>query len=568
MGTQIDKIRHGCGDKQALAVFAHEDGTIDGYCFACGTAVKDPMGEGKQASDFPVPAKKTPEEIEAELAEISTYPTVDLPYRRLRKETLQKFGVKVALSESDGKTPVASYWPVTIDRKFTGYHVKTANGRPFNVGITKGADLLNWDNAISSGAHTLIITEGPEDMAAVDKIYELHHSDPDYFPAIVSLPHGAGSARAALTKHAADIRRVFRRVLLSFDDDDVGREAVNKAMLILPDALSVTLPCKDANECIMKGRAKAAYKAFAFQATAPKNTNLIRASTLHEAARVPPTYGEWSWPWPKMNKALRGMRHGETIYVGAGQKMGKGEFRNSVIAHLMKEHDAKIMLASFEEPPTKSYKLINGKLAGKIFHDPEKEFDYEAFDEFADLMSSNLLLIDRYQRAKWNQVKEDVITAHEWGARGFFIDPITNFTNGIDPAEANTFLQGMAQEASELAADLDSVFFFFCHLKANDSTISAETRKRKYDERKYWKLGNCSHQRGGDIYSDQFTGSRAMARSCNLMIGIEGNKDPELPLEIRNTRNVTILEEREFGTVGDFPLYWNENTGQFTEGGL
>ena len=74
-----------------------------------------------------------------------------------------------------------------------------------------------------------------------------------------------------------------------------------------------------------------------------------------------------------------------------------------------------------------------------------------------------------------------------------------------------------------------------------------------------------SHDRGGKVYSNQFAGSRAMMRSCNYMIGMEGNKDPELQEAERNCRDLVVLEDREFGSSGIVPLYWDSRTGLFLE---
>ena len=49
------------------------------------------------------------------------------------------------------------------------------------------------------------------------------------------------------------------------------------------------------------------------------------------------------------------------------------------------------------------------------------------------------------------------------------------------------------------------------------------------------------------------------------MIGIEGNKDPDLPKEVRNIRNLRVLEDREFGVSDKFPIYWNDQTSLFEE---
>ena len=56
-----------------------------------------------------------------------------------------------------------------------------------------------------------------------------------------------------------------------------------------------------------------------------------------------------------------------------------------------------------------------------------------------------------------------------------------------------------------------------------------------------------------------------MARSCNLMIGLEGNRDPELTPEERNMRKFVVLENRETGEVGEWNFYWNPHTTHFTE---
>jgi len=56
-----------------------------------------------------------------------------------------------------------------------------------------------------------------------------------------------------------------------------------------------------------------------------------------------------------------------------------------------------------------------------------------------------------------------------------------------------------------------------------------------------------------------------MMRSCNYMIGMHGNKDPELSKEQRNIRTLEILEDREFGAADSIPLYWDDRTGLFNE---
>lgn len=571
MGQCIDRLPHSCGTREGLQVFVQEDGSVDGYCFVCSTYVRHPYGHETHAKDINVKIK-TPEEIQAEIAEISGYQCLDLPHRKLRKESLEFYGVRVGVKEEDGVTPEAVYFPYKKNGRITGYKVKLiekVNGKKkiWSVGDTKDCDLFGWDLAILSGARRLIITEGEEDAIALRRSLERHTSEEwkDRIPAVVSLTSGAGSAKREITKHLKDINRLFKEVVLCFDMDEPGRKAVEEVCSIIPNALSIELPYKDANECVMEGKSKELYRLAVFTASVPKNTRLVMGEDIHDKSREEPKFGELTWPWKKLNETTRGIRYGSTIYIGAGVKMGKSEVLNAIAAHFIKVHGVKVFMAKPEEDNKKTYKLMAGKIMGKFFHDPKKLFDQEAFDKAGEIMRGKLAMVDLYQHMGWTTLQQDIYAAIAWGAKAIFIDPITNITNGVNAAEANTMLQDIAQNLASIAHDHNVVIFIFCHLKAPDGNISKEERKRHYSNGKYTNLGNCPHELGGDISSVQFAGSRSMMRSCHMMIGIEGNKDETLPNEVRNIRTLRILEDREFGEVGSFPIWWNPDTSLFGE---
>ncbi len=567
MGVQIDALPHECGTKRGLKVFAQDDGTINGYCYSCSTFVADPYGDGRSIADTPKRKEKSPEELQAELVEVSSYPVVSVAERRLREATLEKFGAKVSMSEKDGVTPTAIYWPVTKGGKLSGYHVKVLDKScpPYNIGDTRDCDLLNWENAKASGAYRLIITEGPEDMASVDRIYEMHGKDEDYHPAVVSLPHGASSAKKVLTKHAEEIRRLFKEVILCFDNDGPGQVAVEKAMQALPHAKSVLLPTKDANAALIEGKAKAAYNALAYHSAPPKNTRIVTAAEIHEAAKEPAKFGELSWPWRQMNQDLRGIRLGETIYLGAGTKMGKTTVKNALGAHFIAKDQVPIFMAAPEEPNVMTYKLLANQLTGKIFHDPSIPFDEDAYEYAGSILRDKLMMLNLYQYLGWESLKRDINDAVERGAKAVFIDPVTSLSNGVNSGDANTLLQSFSQELAAMAADMQFVAFIFCHLKAPEGQIAEDKRNAFYKQQQYVDLGNCSHEMGGSVYSSQFAGSRAMQRSCHLMLALLGNKDPDLDESIRNTRELRVLEDRMWGSSGKYPLFYNKATGKFQE---
>lgn len=223
----------------------------------------------------------------------------------------------------------------------------------------------------------------------------------------------------------------------------------------------------------------------------------------------------------------------------------KSEVVNTLAAHLIREHGWKVFLAKPEESNLKSYKLVAGKMVGRIFHDPKIPFDEESYDRAGELIGDNLSLLNLYQHVGWDTLKADITQAAVDGCKAIFIDPITNLTNGMEAGAANVKLQEIAQELSAMALDLNVVIFIFCHLRNPDS--------------------GPPHERGGEVLSSQFAGSRAMARSCNLMLGLEGNRDPNLDQDERNIRTLVLLEDREFGETGRYKLYWDRKTSLFNE---
>lgn len=574
MGQCLEKIKYNLnGEEVTVQVFARdEDDTVDGYCFSKGVYIRHPYGEPKDTNSLPRPEQKSEAQIQAEIAEVAGYQTLALNHKKLGVEGLAEYGVKVAVSEVDGVTPELVYYPYTRNGKIVGYKVKLIpkdgeKKKMWSIGDLKNVDLFGWNIAVGSGAKKLIITEGEDDAIALSRII-YRYTKPEYRdsrPIVVSIPHGSGNAARDLAKVKDKIREHFKEVVLCFDMDEAGRKAVEDCVMVLPDAVSANLPSKDANQCLIDGFSKAAFNAVIFNAEKPKNTRLVFGENLHEKARQPAKYGELTWPWDHINKKTRGIRYGETIYIGAGVKMGKSEVVNALAAHFIKEHGVKVFMAKPEESNAKTYKLVAGKIVGKVFHDPDKEFDADAYDKAGEVLKDKLAMVNLYQHLGWETLKTDIISAVNWGAKAIFIDPITNLTNGIDSGEANTKLQEIAQDLAAMALDYNIVIFIFCHLKAPEGNIAKERREKFYREGKYIGLGNCPHELGGDVVSAQFAGSRAMMRSCNMMLGLEGNKDNELEQEIKNMRDLVLLEDREFGETGRFPLYWNHNTTLFVE---
>lgn len=529
-------------------MFLKDDGTYDGYCFACGTAVPHPYHD-KPVGYKPQVFIKDAAQIEEELREIrEDYGVHDLPDRKLKKEYLAYFGVKVGVSEQDGVTPISHYYPYFKGGELSGYKVRIIEGKKFYaIGSTKGVQPFGWAQALAAGGKKLFVCEGELDAVSLFQIMKEHNKGTQYAdlnPAVISVSNGAGGAVKELSAILPEIRKTFKEIVLVFDGDVPGKKAAEDVAKVVPDAIIATLPSKDVNECLKDGRSKAAYNAVQFNAAKPKNTRLVQVSDVVESARTETPWG-YTYPFKQLTEITRGQRLGETVYWGAGVKLGKSELLNALVAHDILEHGWKVFVVKPEESNKRTLQGVVGKIVNRIFHDPKIQFDYDAFDKGVAELGDKLVMLNLYQELSWESLEVDIRSAAIDGCKAVFIDPITVLTNGVNAADANTLLQKFSQRLAQLAMDLNIIVHIFCHLKSPDN--------------------GPSHERGGAVQSHQFAGSRAMMRACHSMIGLEGNKDPDLPPEERNMRTLVVLEDRATGSSGKVKLFWDAATGAFYE---
>ncbi len=267
MGQCIAKIPHTCGTLTGLQVFLKENDKIDGYCFSCHEFIPYPLGEDKNNVKY-IPKKAlctvmSPEEQLEKIAEITDeYGCCDLVERRLRQDTLEQFGVKVGVKETDGVTPYSINYPYRVDGKLVAYKIKLlATKKIWSVGDQKEVDFFGWQEAIDRGAKRLIITEGEDDAVAGTRILEMYTKDDfkDNMPALVSLPHGSAAAAADVTRLLPKIKQYgFKEISFCFDMDKSGEAATEACCKVVPFATVIALPKKDLNDCLKEGVGKAA----------------------------------------------------------------------------------------------------------------------------------------------------------------------------------------------------------------------------------------------------------------------------------------------------------------------
>jgi len=541
----------------------------------------------------PVNFGGTVQRVEEKVEDILGYPCKSIPERGIDEKTAERFGIRTKLSSQDGMTPEAHYFPYTLEGKVVGFKKrdltipKQQKGHFSTIGFQSVAcDLFGLDGANKSSKRMIFITEGEYDAAILWQVLREKYKAKDGNSrkpnfTVVSISNGTSNAVQNLSqKNNYKLVNKFEEIIIAFDSDRAteaekakgimkGKDAVAAVYSVIPKMKVVDIP-EDMDPCDMytKGMSDQLFWA----AMKPKEyvpDGFSLYSQFREKAHEIPKLGK-KWPWPSMTKLTLGRRLGEGMYVGAGVKMGKSEWLNQLVEHIIATENRKAGVFKFEEENEITCKKVAGKMYHKDFVNAEKVlipqedgtyrdiwgqevfegqrgyFKQDELIEATDRVGDNIIYYNNYGRAVWDEVKGAIRHAViVEGCQDIFIDPITRLVQGMSASEANVELERFSDEISKLAKELGFWYCCFCHLN------KPETGK--------------PHEFGGQVQSAQFAGSRAMMRNTYYMVGIERNKDPELPKKQRNTSWFVLLDDRKHGRAGKFPVFYDTDTGDYLE---
>lgn len=320
MGFKYHTHHGACGSSDGLAVY-ETDGKVTGWCFACRTYVDNP----EQQERIILKDEEMSEESTDYFTSIAAFPCKADNSRGLAEYSMSYFGVVCEVSTTDGTTPTAHYYPYThgSDTTVIAYKRRTLPKDFTTFGQFKGVGLFGQAQASRSGARKLFITEGEIDAISLYqalKQFSMGTQWADLNPAVVSLPNGASAAVKAINSQISFVNS-FEEVVLVFDQDEPGQQAISDVLKLIPEALVVKLPEKDANAMVMKGQSSNLAKQCLFHAQKNRPSHVATVSDLRNRALEKPEMG-LEWPWPTLTKETYGI-HPKKLY-GFGGAVGMG----------------------------------------------------------------------------------------------------------------------------------------------------------------------------------------------------------------------------------------------------
>lgn len=510
-----------CHSRDNAAVFTdgHE------YCFGCGYY--------KRGDGSPVTAGRKRVEGLLFSGEITA-----LPKRSISEETARKFGYSVGEYRGEA-VQIAPYY----NAEGVLVAQKTRNSEKDIRWVGDPSDALPFGSA--AWQHTgrkIIVTEGEVDALSVSQV--LGNKWP-----VVSIACGAGpQVKKYIAKHR-DYFNAFDEVILMFDMDEIGREAVKVAAEVIgPKARIATLPMKDANEMLVAGRVAELVDA-TWRAKKYQPDGIVELSEIRDRVMAPREWG-MTYPWDELTHLTYGIRRGELIGMGAAAGFGKTTVFTEIAAHLVTAHGEKVGLFFLEQNPAETGKHLCNTIGNKRFHLPENAGDWTqaeleaAWDKLL-AAGGKVYLYDSFGINEWESVEARIRHLHHAeDVNYFFLDHLTALATHKDDERKE--LDVIMANLGSLVKELNVTVFFISHLATPDG---------------------APHEEGGHVALKHLRGSRSIAYWSTFVFGGERDQQAE-DVVARSTATMRIVKDREGGNTGEvFFLRYDQPTGRLVKSG-
>ena len=507
-----------CGSSDANTLF--DDGHL--WCFVCSNYTP---AEGDEL----IPETQPHKETHANYNLIEGTPRA-IPARGLSEEDCRKFGYLIGTKANGEQVQIATYRDKTgraVAQKLRG------KDKTFQmIGDTKNITLFG--SHLWSNGKKVCLTEGELDAISISKCFGHKY-------ACVSLPSGAQSAVRAV-KDNFDYLNGFDEVIICTDMDEAGQNAAQAIAEVLPvgKAKIATLPAKDANEALIKGKVAELIQAV-YQAREYRPDGIKSALDYRNVISIDETASTISWPYSMLNQTLMGMRKRELVTLASGSGCGKTTFCKEVAHHLMMSGQ-KVGLISLEEAPKRTLLgLVGIHLNKNLLVDRSQASDQEVLDGFDDLFNDRTCVL--YDSFGTNS-PELICQRIQYMARALDVDWV--ILDHVTMLTAN-----MVDERRELDKCVTAFRTLVQELNIGMIMVSHLTRP-----------SGRGHEDGAAVSLSQLRSSHSLAQLADAAIGLQ--KDPDAPDS--DIRLVRVLKNRFSGQIGDAgTLIYNRETGRLEE---
>ena len=493
-----------------------------GHCFVCGHHVNNLDKEGE------VMPLDTSNEV--------------FDYREFEAATGDPRGCK----ERGITKTVAEYFDVRVDydadRNITAYHYPYTGESVKVVAIktrtlpksfkTKGDFKDVWPfgySRFTAGGKRLVITEGEFDAMAIAQA-SLSHYDRIY--PVISIA-SASNLKSLLL--ARDWIRSFEEVVLFFDADDAGREAVKKAANIIgiDKVKVVSSNAKDPCDLLVsEGYYTVMQSIWNAQPYSP--AGIIVGHDMVWEQYISRLNTE-SVPYPEclggINDKVAGMRQGEITLFTSGTGSGKSTVIKEIALNLLKETTDKIGLVSLEESVGDTAEKFLQMALGKNFSEEDVPLEEQEAASREVFGSERIVLLDHQGAVADESLIDKIEYMALLGCKYIVLDHITiAVSEGADGLTGNEAIDKVMSDLLKIT-------------KKHNIWLGVISHLRKV------AVGSATFEQGKLPSLDDIKGSGSIKQISFDIIGFARDMTNE-DETIRNTINFIVLKSRFTGKTG------------------
>ena len=481
--------------------------------------------------------------------------------RKITEKTARVYGYQTV--EKDGsRVEIASFYR---DGNIVAQKLRGPNKAFQWRGDTKQVPLWGQQLWANNKGKRLVITEGEIDCMSVNQLLD------NKWP-VVSLPSGAAGAAKAI-KDNLEFVSAYEEVILMFDQDEAGQDAVRKVAEVLPPGKCkvAALPYKDANECLVNNQGKAVVNAM-WQAQQYSPDEIIHvsniASTDHEDVKVYP------FPFDNLSEFLLGQRSGEITLWASGTGSGKSTILRELMHHHLEEGRS-VGAIMLEESPQETVddmislllnkpvrairaKKIMNELRTKLGKNP---IDIDIIDDYSDeeyadarkeLEKSSLYIYDHLgNNGLQNLCSRIEFMAVSLGVDVIVLDHITAAATGLMNADSD--YDGGSSERLLIDNIMKQLRSLVSRTGVRIDVVSQLKKTQK------------AYEEGDRITLQDLRGSGSLASVPNVVVALERDRQNPDP-RVSNTTIVRVLKNRLTGRAGVAScLYYDHGSGRLRE---
>lgn len=505
------------------------------------------------------------------LEDVMKYPFVKAKDRGIRKEICEKFGIRAALSQADGETVEAYYFPSFNQKgKIVGYSKqditksKEEKGHWTAIGsVTIGNKLFGQTVAetINRKRTNVVITEGQWDavsvyQALVDNVKGTKYEGLE--PFVVSIPLGTANAVEALLHNEAYIQS-HDALTIFFDDDyctpketkqgivkgHEAREAVANAFVGSGLALMTVSPddgFKDASDYMQAGKVTELAKLVQFGKRVYSAEKIVKANEVSlEELLEPRPEGVYVNAFPELMNKIHGFRTRELTLLTSPSNTGKSTVL-SLFANAFVDAGHKIGMIYLEETNKETMqRLVASKLKVNYLKFKDKPLELASIEEitkaYDEIVNNDMLvMLSHFGSLPVSELMSKIKHMHlVEGCKYILLDHLSMVISGLETDNERKQLDIVMTELAAFCAANEVCVIAVSHINRTNANQFVAPKGKEAEP--YWV----------QVTKESMRGSSSLEQLSFIILGLEPQIMPD---RSRGNVRLTVLKNRPWGYLG------------------